>query len=535
MQAPDNIPSVGARIARLCASAALLLLAVILLSLSVLSLFATTDMHIDNPPREGVRYLSDSLPLNLAALLLSLGLLLPIGRLLRPLPTKGVCAVCLSVVALLGIVWVHTVQGVPMQDSAIVTRAAYHLSLGDPSQVTTDYFLRCPYQLGYVLFCEILLRLFPTGGSLMLLQYVNVLCLVAADAALLHCVRLTYGRGRENVTKLSALLLTLFLPPILFCTFTYGVIPALLFSALSMWQFLELRREDGVAARIRHLLLCALFLGVAVCLKKNSIIFLCAILIIGLLRLVKEKDPLLPLCLALCLASSIGLPKAVQWQYEARTDFAFGKGVPMQAWAAMGTHDSYIAPGWYESKYVVRDFYTAGKDTEAMKPLAQQAIDEHVAAFSRDPAYALSFFSEKIASQWNEPTYQGIWLAQVRGRYGDGSGPLGTWVCGAGEGHVTQYLNLLQQLLLVLASVGAISLIKGGRATHALLPTVFLGGFLYHLLFEAKSQYCMIYILLLLPLSALGAELLLGKLERGFAAWRQRRTQAASRENTDEA
>ena len=533
MQAPVNPPSVGARIARLCASAALLLLAVILLSLSVLSLFATTDMHTDNPPREGVRYLSDSLPLNLTALLLSLGLLLPLGRLLRPLPTKGVCAVCLAIVALLGVVWVHTVQGAPMQDSAIVTRAAYHLALGDPKEVTTDYFLRFPYQLGYVLFCEILLRIFPTGGNLMLLQYVNVLCLVSAYIALLHCIRLTYGREREGVVKLSAVLLALFLPPILFCTFTYGVIPALLFSALSMWQFLEIRREDGIATRIRRLLVCALFLGIAICLKKNSIIFLCAILIIGLLRLLKEKDPLLPLCLALCLACSIGLPKAVQWQYEARTDFAFGKGVPMQAWAAMGTHDSYIAPGWYESKYVVRDFYTAGKDTEAMKPLAKQAIDEHIAILSADPAYALAFFSEKIASQWNEPTYQGIWLAQVRGRYGDGSGPLGTWVCGEGEAHVTQYLNFLQQLLLVLASVGTLSLIKKGRITDALLPTVFLGGFLYHLLFEAKSQYCMIYILLLLPLSALGAELLLGKAEKVLDAWKQRRTQAALQENKE--
>ncbi|MBQ5893420.1 MAG: hypothetical protein IIW78_04135, partial [Clostridia bacterium] len=134
---------------------------------------------------------------------------------------------------------------------------------------------------------------------------------------------------------------------------------------------------------------------------------------------------------------------------------------------------------------------------------------------------------------WNEPTYQGIWLAQVRGRYGDGSGPLGTWVCGEGEDHVTQYLNFLQQLLLVLASVGTLSLIKKGRITDALLPTVFLGGFLYHLLFEAKSQYCMIYILLLLPLSALGAELLLGKAEKALEAWRQKRTQAALQENKE--
>lgn len=509
--------SLGAHISRFCAAAALLLLAVILISLSVLSLLSTTDMHTDNPPREGVRYLNDSILLNLGILLLSLGLLYLLWRLLSAIPQSAVCAASVLVLTLLGFLWVNAVQGVPMQDSAIVTRAAYHLSTGDPSEVTTDYFLRFPYQLGYVLFCEILLRLFTTDGTFLILQYANVICLSLTYVSILRCIRLSFGKERDGVMKLASILLLLFLPPVFFCTFTYGVIPALLFSCLAMWQFLALDREGTRGARIRRLILCALFLGIAVCLKKNSMIFLCAILIIGILRTLRERDFMIPICLLLCLVCSLGFPRTVQWQYEVRTDFSFGKGVPMQSWAAMGLHDSYIAPGWYESKYVVTDFYAANKDPEAMKPLSEEAIRQRLEVFAKDPAYAISFFSEKIASQWNEPTYQGIWLAEVRQHYGNGMKPLAAWVCGDGEDGVTQYLNHTQQLLLVLATSGTLLLLKKREIKHALLPTVFLGGFFYHLLFEAKSQYCMIYILLLIPLAALGADLIFGKIRKETA------------------
>ncbi|MBQ5834065.1 MAG: hypothetical protein IIW36_04550 [Clostridia bacterium] len=516
--------SIGTRLAKLCISAALLLFVAILVGLSVLSLSATTDMHTENPPREGVLYLRDHPLLNLGVLFLSVLLLFLLWTRLKRLSWEAVCTAAVLALTVLGFLWVSAVQGVPMQDSAIVTRAAYHLTLGDASFVTTDYFLRCPYQLGFVLFCEILLRLFPTGGSFLLLQYANVLCLSLTYVAILRCMRLTFARERDGVMKLAAILLLLFLPPVFFCTFAYGVLPALLFSCLAMWQFLALDRTETKKKRILHLILCALFLGIAVCLKKNSLIVLCAILIIGVLRTLREKDLTVPLCLLLCLLCSLGFPKAVQWQYELRTGFSFGQGVPMQAWTAMGLHDSYIAPGWYESKYVVQDFYTANKNPEAMKPLLEEAIRDRLQVFSKDPAYAVAFFSEKIASQWNEPTYQGIWLAEVRQHYGNGMHPIAEWVCGEGEDRVTQYLNYVQQLLLPLAAVGAFLLLRERRARDILFPTVFLGGFLYHLLFEAKSQYCMIYMLLLIPIAALGAEPLLQGIARGMQCLKRKKT-----------
>ena len=67
-------------------------------------------------------------------------------------------------------------------------------------------------------------------------------------------------------------------------------------------------------------------------------------------------------------------------------------------------------------------------------------------------------------------------------------------------------MNVFQQAAYVLALIGTCGMIreKGTGAVQLMLPVTVLGGFLYHMLFEAKSQYIYPYMLLLLPLAARG-------------------------------
>jgi len=62
-----------------------------------------------------------------------------------------------------------------------------------------------------------------------------------------------------------------------------------------------------------------------------------------------------------------------------------------------------------------------------------------------------------------------------------------------------------QAALYVLCSIGAIVCIRKKRGAAALvLPVAVLGGFLYHMIFEAKSQYIYVYALYLVPLAGYG-------------------------------
>ena len=68
-------------------------------------------------------------------------------------------------------------------------------------------------------------------------------------------------------------------------------------------------------------------------------------------------------------------------------------------------------------------------------------------------------------------------------------------------------MKLYQRSLYLFAVVGLVKLFcgrSGSFASSALLPTAIFGGFLYHLLFEAKSHYVYPYVLYLLPFAGVG-------------------------------
>ena len=69
-------------------------------------------------------------------------------------------------------------------------------------------------------------------------------------------------------------------------------------------------------------------------------------------------------------------------------------------------------------------------------------------------------------------------------------------------------MNLYQQALYILAVVGAAAGVKRCRNVAVLMiPVTVIGGFLYHMLFEAKSQYIFVYAVYLLPFAGYGLAL----------------------------
>ena len=483
-------------LARIGAVAALGIFFAVMLYLSILSLLETVDMNMENSMQENAVFHYDSFLWGIVTLLLGVALLLLCRRLLARVNVWIPVAVSIAFVLIMGTVWVFSSQSAPTHDSLIVSRAAYHATQGDYSRLTSDYFQRFPFQLGYVLFSELIIRICGTGENYLSVEVVNVVCLAISYFARLMTVRRIFKN--DNTVKILALLLILCVQPILFCTFTYGNIPGLAFAALAMWQFSEIR---PTARGWLHAVLCALCIGVSVCIKKNFMIVLAALLIIGVIRLITSRRLADLVCLVLCVASVLALPAAVQSHYEKRTDFDFGKGIPMVSWLAMGLNESHIAPGWYNGKYTVTNFHSHDMDPDAAAEASMEVIKERIRFFEENEQYTRDFFAKKIASQWNEPTYQSIWTNQVRGRYEE-PGKLAAWVMGEGEDDVKAYMNAFQQMIFVLSAAGAILMIRRRRIELVLLPTVILGGFFYHALFEAKSQYAITYFVLMLPVAA---------------------------------
>ena len=65
-------------------------------------------------------------------------------------------------------------------------------------------------------------------------------------------------------------------------------------------------------------------------------------------------------------------------------------------------------------------------------------------------------------------------------------------------------MNQFQQLIFFGMLLSLFELWRRREMESSLLPLIILGGLLYHLLFEAKSQYALPYFVLMIPMAAFG-------------------------------
>ncbi len=495
------------------------------LVLFISSVLCTVIMGIDNPANEQPYFVLDNIVLNILGLLVFFAAVALFLFLIRRVNVKLLFVIVPLLVIAAGFAWVFSILSCPSGDSHSVTNAALQASLGEYAWASRAYFKYYPFQLGYVLFCEGFLRLFSSPERMICLQLVNVVCLAITYFALLKLSLYILG---ERCAKICAFVFLLIPQPILFCTFTYGNIPGFMFSCLSLLFLMYSLKSERLARTLIFSLLSALCVGCAVSVKLNNSIVLLAEIIYVVFYTVKNKKQLLlrgasVLLLLFCTITAKALPVFV---YENRSGVDFGDGIPMVGWLAMGLHESAMAPGWYDDEYTVQSYIRFGGDGEKISERALSAIEDRAKVFSSDMGYTLRFFGEKLLTQCNDPTYQSIWTNRVRSTY-EPRGRIAAFVLSSGRKYVEQYMNLVQQFIFFACLLGGIYCIKNKNKDITLLMLVVIGGILYHLLFEAKSQYFITYFILLVPICSYGLDMLLSDVKRliakGMKKWQTKK------------
>lgn len=496
-----------------------ILMFVILLYLSVISLIVTCDMNRNNGMLENIDYQIDNVAINLATLAVGLIFFFFIRKLLKKIPSLWFGIVLVILVLSFGIVWVFSAQSAPTFDSFRVTDSAYKASIGDYSGIDSDYFRFYPFQLGYVLFNEFWIWALKLSDNFLALEILNVIFLAISYIAILMSVSQIFRN--DEMVKLTAILLAGCLPAVLFCTFLYGNIPGFAFAMLAVLTFLLFLERNKWYWGV----LSALSIGISICIKLNNLIFFVAIFIIGVVSVIRTKKELFLRIgyLALAAAMALGLKLIPVAVYENRIGADLGEGIPMISWAAMGLSESSIECGWYSEQYTVGNFIDHDMDADAAAEESFCTIKERLGIFLRKPGYAVEFFFCKTASQWNEPSYQSLWTNQVRDHYG-AIGPMAYWMLNDGEYTVKSYMNLYQQFIFVGALAAAFFCFKKKETAPALLLLIILGGFSYHLFFEAKSQYALTYFILMIPLAAYGVQQLAEKADILISKRKEKKT-----------
>lgn len=438
-------------------------------------------------------------------------------------------------VIIIGIVWVVNVRSVPAADSYNIYEAATDAAQGRYTSMHNfsnfynskmydgySYFQYYPFQLGFVAFSEFIYRIFGTDSS-MPIQIINVLSLASAYFAIARITRLLFKS--RKIELIAIIMLALCIQPILFCTFAYGNIIGM---TCALWASLLLIKYFKTG-QYRWIYPSGALLVLAVMVKYNNMIYLIAFVIMLVIHIVKKKKWQSAAIAAALIIAVLGANSLVIKSYEARADEEFSPGVSQPLYLDLGLKESSMAPGWYThtakdlyaQKYLIPKFN--GVEDASLSDANDAAWDEigaRLDEFSEDPDYAFEFFSKKILSQWNEPTFESIWVSKVKPhtatdeeKIRSGTDTIGSdqmtglahAVYNKGTGQALEmHFNFYMQIMYILFAAGIYLMFikKKTSIETVLLPLVMLGAFGYHMLFEGKSQYVLTYIPLMIPTAA---------------------------------
>lgn len=389
-------------------------------------------------------------------------------------------------------------QYYPKFDQRHIIELATALRHGDLSSLDVGGYLhKYPYQIGIILFYQLLSVIF---GDLNVIAFelVNVLFIVITYYLLVKIAKLLW---MNNMGNMVAFICLLFLPYLLYATFLYGTVVGLMFALLTFYMILLFQREP----KAWHIFAGSISMAFSVAFKSNYLIFLIAAVLYlffsNLKQMKKNKAKfcgkiifIIVLIGCYCISN-----KGIDLYLKSLNSGVKLEGVPMSSFVALGLQDGKSAPGWhnnYDGAVWERNHY----DHELANTEAKQEIINIITKYPQDITAAISFFVKKISSQWNNPTFQSLWLLEGR----SGKSGLHWLLEGAGRYGYTFFVNILQTFILAGTFLFSIFRTKKYTWEEMLLPITFIGGFVFHIFWEAKCIYAISYFVLLLPLCVKG-------------------------------
>ena len=413
----------------------------------------------------------------------------------------------LLIILCLGLTWVFITQFVPGSDQLDVMSSAYKIRCGDYSVLAPGGYLdRWNNQLGLTLIEYLFGRVFG-DYNVMGFQFLNCFGLALLYLKLVDIMdKLHISRMAQIITLFLGVL---FIPMIMYTSFVYGTIWSV---ALALWAFdFELKYLSD--NKVVDLVGCALLIGVAIQVKNNVLIMMIAMIIYGLICSIKDirsiKRSLL-LLIIICV-SFIAFSKAPQIIVEKKTGYSLSQGVSSWSFVAMGLQNENHAPGW-SNGYNYTTYEESNCITAVQEERAKADIADRMALFKENSHYAFEFFSQKIASMWTEPTYQSFWINQIRNHRVSFPEWLDWLMSTNGYTFVSGILGYYQLFLFSGCLLWVILEDSNQFISKSFFVITVIGGFLFHLAWEAKSQYSITYIVLMIPIAVMGYELFINKL-----------------------
>lgn len=389
-------------------------------------------------------------------------------------------------------------QYYPRADQQRVVEIAAAFCNQDYSAVEGGGYLYLnPHQIGIVLYFVILSKLFGEL-NIVAFQAMNIVWIMVSFAELVWISGNLDYRSGERQRLMTSICVFLFFPWTFYVTYLYGTVigEALSLGAICCLMLFKKKKRVG------YIILGSISIGAAVLLKSNFMIFAIAMILYLINESINENGKIKSILFICFIVTALMVGKTGADAYLENISGGKNiKGVPMLAYVEMGLQDGKAAPGWY-NEYNHNVYKKNGYDYEKTTQTVKNDILDTISLHSQNPAASISFFVKKVTSQWNNPTLQSLW--SIEGR--EGKNCLQWILEGEGRWFYTAFVNIFQTVIYIGTLFLVIFRIKKGKSDETILILTFIGGFIFHIIWEAKSMYAMPFFLLLLPMSCNGWE-----------------------------
>ena len=428
--------------------------------------------------------------------------------------------ILLVIYAIFSIIWVFKSQMIIVGDQDAIHKCATKwIENGIYSLRDNGYLERNPHQLGIVFLVKTVYGIIGVSNYKSI-QILNILSIVSIIILLYKLMKKTNIFNRIN--RFLYLILTIgFIPLLLLSTFVYGDYIGLAFSVSGLYSIIVFKETK----KKRYLFASIVFEMIAYTIKTNYIIFILGIIIYLFLELFKEirenkckkLNIIKKIVLIFCYLLVILLPFTVMKKVICnKLEYNSKKIAPSSMYLTIGMTEGTRANGWYNDYASLM-----GSDLENYDKEYKSIIKERVKYFISNPGYTLNFYLYKNISAWTDVTFQSVWYNypltlsnEEFNKLQDNSSSLFRSLY---TGKLNLCIQIYQKALIIIIYIGTIYYIIKNKSNidnkFLVLGIIFIGGFLFHNLWEVKSRYVIIYIILLVPLATIGMSSLINNIK----------------------
>lgn len=485
-----------------------LLTGILCLLVLTLLFYTTLKGTYYSPLNAPMFFQSDFIPWNILTIFIFFMVIAYVCKFIDCLKERIFISAAVLVEFIICIMWVRTSHVMPQVDQNTLCNAAMQFNAGDYTMLARDgYVNEFRQQLGFITFLRMIFAL-SGGRNYWIVQYINA----AAAAAILFCnCRIAETLGVSRHAKTIAVFLSFFAYPILFyTTFAYGELISTALYLLVVLEVLSLLKRF----QWKKCIIAGLAIGFAVQIRKNILIALIAIIICLLLRFITSKSRNILIATVSLIIGTIVIQAGINGMYASHFEEGSGS-MPSSLHIAMGMMDGDSGPGWYNG-YNRQTFRQNNYDVQRADKEAKMAIRDRMQYFEAHPSKMLTFYYTKVSTQWNNPMYESISLNNMFSSepdgiaykifYGDMKEPL------------DRFMNYFQGFIYFMMLLYLIYMIRHRTGMeYYIIPLTILGGFLFSILWEAKSRYVFPYFVMMLPCAAVVIDKINQKVESDTA------------------